>query len=440
MDVTLPNGRVIRNVPEGTSKDAIMAKAIKNGLATEADFKVAPTIDPNAMVASDKAGASPRPPEQPDTLADSMFNSGLYQFLRGNMEIPAGMSGAALGAMAGAPLGPPGVLAGTVLGGAVGSGGGSLLSDTLEGKDLDFAQAVEEAAWSAGMDVAMLGLGKVTAPMWRAWRASGKKPVDIVADLARNADQAPKAGTAESIAQTQFKLQQGGATLTPYQTGKTSKWGNFKEQVGRVGIASRSTFDQNLELVNKTAQAEFTRIMGGGAGLSAADLGEAVFETISTGKKALGEVYDQSMTPVRAALQSSGRIPTNRLKTAFDNFLAPYQKEIGVTLNKDTQKIISDFTEVLDTVPVGGMKADELLDFEKMLRDKVTELGDFNSKLYNSQASRELSQLSNQIRDAIAIEVAKVDPKIGKQFIDAKSAYRSGIEELLPELNKTMIT
>ena len=38
MDVRLPNGYVIRNVPEGTSKDEIRAAAIRNGLASAADF------------------------------------------------------------------------------------------------------------------------------------------------------------------------------------------------------------------------------------------------------------------------------------------------------------------------------------------------------------------------------------------------------------------
>lgn len=38
MDITLPNGKIIRGVPEGTSKEAIMQKAISSGLATEQDF------------------------------------------------------------------------------------------------------------------------------------------------------------------------------------------------------------------------------------------------------------------------------------------------------------------------------------------------------------------------------------------------------------------
>lgn len=42
MDVRLPSGVLLKGIPEGTSKDEIKAKAIKAGLATEADF-AAPT-------------------------------------------------------------------------------------------------------------------------------------------------------------------------------------------------------------------------------------------------------------------------------------------------------------------------------------------------------------------------------------------------------------
>lgn len=40
MRVKLPNGRIIDNVPEGTSKDQIMQKAISSGIATQDDFGV----------------------------------------------------------------------------------------------------------------------------------------------------------------------------------------------------------------------------------------------------------------------------------------------------------------------------------------------------------------------------------------------------------------
>ncbi|GAA0510833.1 DNA transfer protein [Tatumella terrea] len=40
MDVRLPNGRVISNVPEGTTKQQVMDKAIQNGLASKSDFDI----------------------------------------------------------------------------------------------------------------------------------------------------------------------------------------------------------------------------------------------------------------------------------------------------------------------------------------------------------------------------------------------------------------
>lgn len=45
MDVRLPNGTVIKGIPEGTPKDVIMQKAISSGLAAESDFPVSEAVD-----------------------------------------------------------------------------------------------------------------------------------------------------------------------------------------------------------------------------------------------------------------------------------------------------------------------------------------------------------------------------------------------------------
>ena len=59
MDVTMPNGQVIRGVPEGTSKEVIMQKAIASGLAMPEDFaNVMPS--PAAAPSQEKQFASPR--------------------------------------------------------------------------------------------------------------------------------------------------------------------------------------------------------------------------------------------------------------------------------------------------------------------------------------------------------------------------------------------
>jgi len=58
MNVTLPNGKVIENVPEGTSKEEIKLKAIEAGLATEADFPQEQTqpMLPNLTGALERTG------------------------------------------------------------------------------------------------------------------------------------------------------------------------------------------------------------------------------------------------------------------------------------------------------------------------------------------------------------------------------------------------
>jgi len=58
MDVRLPNGTIIKNVPEGTSKEAIMQKAIASGLAKPIDFGIQSEVKPstNEQPAVDQSG------------------------------------------------------------------------------------------------------------------------------------------------------------------------------------------------------------------------------------------------------------------------------------------------------------------------------------------------------------------------------------------------
>lgn len=54
MNVTLPNGKVIKNVPAGTTKEQVKQKAIAAGLATEDDFGAQPAQQPNQQQAIDQ--------------------------------------------------------------------------------------------------------------------------------------------------------------------------------------------------------------------------------------------------------------------------------------------------------------------------------------------------------------------------------------------------
>lgn len=76
MDVELPNGTVIQGVPEGTSKEEIMRKAIGAGLATEADF-AAPAPESQAEQASPQ-----EQPQQAPQQVQASENSGEPEWQR----------------------------------------------------------------------------------------------------------------------------------------------------------------------------------------------------------------------------------------------------------------------------------------------------------------------------------------------------------------------
>ena len=146
IDVTLPNGTVIEDVPADTSQEVLKDLAISSGFATAEDF------------------ATPEPaPEEPQAPEPS--------WLAKNMDVPLGVSGGIAGSIIGAPFGPPGMFVGGTLLGAAGTFAGSLISDDLSGEDREYAQALEEAAISMGFDVATLGLGKTIKPAWIAARS-----------------------------------------------------------------------------------------------------------------------------------------------------------------------------------------------------------------------------------------------------------------------------
>lgn len=64
MDVRLPSGVLLKGIPDGTSKDEIKAKAIKAGLATEADF--------GDNVQATQSTPAAQPQEQPGIVSQIM--------------------------------------------------------------------------------------------------------------------------------------------------------------------------------------------------------------------------------------------------------------------------------------------------------------------------------------------------------------------------------
>lgn len=78
MNVTLPNGQVIAGVPEGTTKEQVMQKAIAAGLATEADFQQEVRSPDNVV-----RNAGFQPVEVPEKKS---FTQKMSDFIKGGEE------------------------------------------------------------------------------------------------------------------------------------------------------------------------------------------------------------------------------------------------------------------------------------------------------------------------------------------------------------------
>lgn len=154
MDVRLPNGTVVRNVPEGTSKAQIQALAIRNGLATAEDF-----------------GGSVQATEPTTTQS-------IYQAVRPYVAPTVEALGSVAGGVIGAPMGPMGMLGGAGLGYGISKEAMEIADVYLGGKKpREGATQVSEPLRNILEGATYEAAGRVVAPMIA--RGAGKV-MDVV--------------------------------------------------------------------------------------------------------------------------------------------------------------------------------------------------------------------------------------------------------------------
>jgi len=293
--VTLPSGLQIQNVPVGTSQEVLKDRLISAGKATLADFEVPsetpdpapfPTLEPNSVDSERKRGSTV------GTTGDGTSIADVGQYLKENLELAGGVGGGVAGAILGSPAGPIGSMAGSMLLSAIGTGAGSLASDELKGEDLNYAEAMKEAAISLGFDVATLTAGKVLKPAYvLAKKKLGFTPKEAAEQLVKELE--PAVGTQASLKASQEILEEGGATLTPSQVGATGLQ-LISEKIGRIGIISGGKFDANAKLVNEAVQDGLNEVVNRLSVNSSGtpiELAENLMSVIDAGKQALNKNY-----------------------------------------------------------------------------------------------------------------------------------------------------
>lgn len=92
MDVVLPNGVTIRGIPEGTTKEQVMQKAISAGLAKQEDFGIAPPQEEKGLIER----ANEAILSNPVGRAASEFAAGVNRGAAGIVDFAASLPNAAL--------------------------------------------------------------------------------------------------------------------------------------------------------------------------------------------------------------------------------------------------------------------------------------------------------------------------------------------------------
>ena len=442
--VRLPNGQIVKNIPVGMSKEELQDKLIQSGRVSADVFQ---TQEPTPTVEQE----------------DLPFYEDIYNYVKSNMDLPLGMAGALQGAKVGSRLGPMGMLVGGIGGGAFGTFGGSLASDVITDKeDLDYNSAVDKALMSIGFDIATLGAWRAAKPAFvAAKKALGFTPKEVAEQITAIPTQGLEAGSPESLKATQKILEEGGGSLSRFQTGQASSLEVFAEKLGEAGLGSGKIAIGNADKVNKATQAALNDITAGSVirtGASPKELGSAVLDVVTAGRMALSDAYGDGLDAIKTGV-SNKKVNTSPVKNSLLRFLNENKvvtKGTKQVLDKETgqvvEKQISKRVSTLDDAASGfinkqlqgilqlpTMSANHLLDVDKMLTQQMKKFGDIKSPNYNSTASQQLGELQDRIKTAIGDVLGNVDPKAAESYSLLKKEYSEGMKGLLPEINKNVI-
>ena len=443
--VTLPSGLQIQNVPVGTSQEVLKDRLISAGKATLDDFEVSPktqvptpdpTLEPDSVDSERKRGSTV------GTTGDGTSIADVGQYLKENLELAGGVGGGVLGAIIGSPAGPVGSMAGSMLLSAIGTGAGSLASDELKGEDLNYAEAMKEAAISLGFDVATLTAGKVLKPAYvLAKKKLGFTPEEAAEQMIKELE--PAVGTQASLKASQEILEEGGATLTPSQVGATGLQ-LISEKIGRIGILSGGRFEENARLVNEATQDGLNEVVNRlsvNSSGSPEELAQSLMGVIDAGRQALSKNYGDGLDELAALAPSGARFNVGKHISSIDRFLATRTKDGIVDLDPAAVKFIEkNLRPMMGNNLARGVGLDALIILDKQMTAQIRQkFGTPGTKSYNPDAERQLAQLAKEMRNATYSALQKVDPALASQYKTLKEGYAAGFQGLLPEINSNFV-
>lgn len=247
MDIELPNGTVIQGIPEGTSKQDIMAKAISAGLATAADFgqtsgevqRGRPTMANDPRIVKDTES---RPSNE-----GFLDKAGRFLSTPAGIVTPEELGGSTAGRVVQGVLDPLlglGQLASKAI-------GNDSVSQRMQQNELRYQQARKESG-AEGVDLARLA-GSVASPVNYVVPTAG------VGSLARSAATGASLAATQPVYGTDYWSEKGiqasvGAVLGPLAEYGVKFSGKVLDKMKGLTEAGQMQYLQDL--LNKTAGAE----------------------------------------------------------------------------------------------------------------------------------------------------------------------------------------
>ena len=361
-------------------------------------------------------------------------------WLTRNMDVPTSIAGGIAGSIYGSRFGPMGTLTGGVIGGGVGTFAGSAYSSNAIDGDVDYEKAVFDSMLGMGIDVGTGLVGKyVPDAVWlRAMKKLGFSPEQTAESIVA------KAGTPESLKQTQTFLAERGLSLTPYQTGAANGFRIIQERLANVGIFSRGLMQEHYGKVQGAIREEFDKVFNTKDQMGLNDLGSYMAGVVEAGQEGLSIYYDKTLDDVlkniNISYTSAAPLKARISKIASENNI------YGLKVDKETGELVE--TAIDNKLPddvrsflgetfnkfedVTAIDAKAIIALEKKISQKQKQLKEAGS----FDASKELMRIGEDLKSTYADMLKNIDPVQGERYLKLKDTYKQAINNLVPTINK----
>jgi hypothetical protein len=439
MNVTLPNGRVIQNVPEGTTKAQIMAKAIAAGIASESDFVGMAKPASSQTVAGNFADVPS--PEQDAIVAQGYANQPKQEApTMGERAEALGETSLALGT--GATTGTLGMLAGTLQ-----QGGRELLSgqfgtpeaaSRIEQRAADVMQSATYSPRSPLAGEYLQNISEAAAPLAGLAGLSGQ--INSVGNASRMAAPVARQAIREAPAELAGQIKSMTAK-SPDSENKSIGASQVADAARRREIAAQMPVDPML--TKGQATRDFNQLRFEGETMKS-DLGEPLRKRAEQQHQAIRQSFDEFIDQtgatasdamdagmsVKNALNARSRRDKAEIKAAYDE--ANNSKEASAPVNPASKIALEDgeysLIDYLNSKP-SGLRTTGIIDDAKnyAIRLGVAEKADDGSLVPVQTTLKNMEALRKEISQATGYEPTDVrESTILKKIIDAQTESVAG--------------